>query len=289
MEYAYYPGCTLETTSKSYDVSTRACAEVLKIKLEEMRDWNCCGATATSSVNGLLYHTLNARNLAIAEKMGRDVCVPCSACFKNLNSTRKYLIDNSKAKENVNTALKEEELKFTGTAKARHLLDICVNDVGLKAIGSLAKKPLKGLKVATYYGCQIIRPQNEFDDPENPTLFEKLIEALGAEAVNYPLKTRCCGASLIITKNEVALKMVKNLLKCATDNKADCIVCNCPLCQLNLDAYQNSVNKTFGTNFRIPVLYFTQLMGVAFGIAKKKLGIGDEFVSATELLREIVR
>lgn len=288
MEYAYYPGCTLETTSKSYDVSARACARALNIKLEEMRDWNCCGATATGSVNRLVYYTLNARNLAIAERMGRDVCVPCSACFKNLYSTRKLLVESAKAKGEVNEALKEEGLQFDGTSKVRHFLDICINDVGLEAIRSQVKKPLKGLRVATYYGCQIVRPQNEFDDPENPTLFEKLIEALGAEAVNYPLRTKCCGASLIITKNEIASKMIKNLLECASENKADCIVCNCPLCQLNLDAYQSSVNKAYGTNFSIPVLYFTQLMGISFGLKMNELNLGKEFVQAKRVLSKYV-
>lgn len=286
MEYAYYPGCTLETTSKSYDISARACARAMDLRLEEMRDWNCCGATATGSVNRLVYYTLNARNLAIAERMGRDVCVPCSACFKNLHSTRKALAESAKTKGKVNEALKEEGLQFEGTSKVRHLLDICINDVGLEKIASRVTKPLKGLRVATYYGCQIVRPQNEFDDPENPTLFEKLIESLGAEAVEYPLKTKCCGASLIITKNEIALKMVRNLLKCASENKADCIVCNCPLCQLNLDAYQGHVNKAYGTAFAMPVLYFTQLMGIAFGLGMKELDIGKEFVQATKLLSQ---
>lgn len=284
MKYAYYPGCTLETTSDSYDISTRSCAGALKIGLSEMEEWNCCGATASSSVDELLSNTINARNLAIGEKMGCDIVVPCSACFKNLHSTRKNLLADEKLKIKVNTALKEDNLKFSGTGKVRHLLDICVNDVGLDTIKSLVKKPLKGLKTATYYGCQIVRPENEIDNAENPTIFENLIEALGSTTTNYTLKTKCCGASLIITKNDVALTLVKNLLQSAMDGDADCIVCACPLCQLNLDAYQSNVNKTFKLNFKLPILYFTQLMGVAFGIPLAKLGIGKEFVSAERLL-----
>lgn len=288
MEYAYYPGCTLETTSDSYDTSTRACSNALNITLEDMPDWNCCGATAIPSVDQLLSKTINARNIAIGEKMGRDIVVPCSACFKNLLSTRTQLTQDADAREKVNSALKEDGLKFNGTSKVRHLLDVYINDVGLDTIKAQVKKPLKGLNVATYYGCQIVRPENEFDNPESPTLFEKLIESLGATAVNYPLRTKCCGGSLIATKNEIALKLVKNLLKCAADNKADCIVCACPLCQLNLDAYQHNVNKTLKTGFNIPVLYFTQLMGVAFGIPTNRLGLGKEFVSATEILSKYV-
>lgn len=284
MKYSYYPGCTLETSATSYEDSTKTCSMLLGIEFEEIPDWNCCGATANNSVDHIVANTLVARNIALAEPMKNDIVAPCSACFKNLHETNRYLKEDATIRDKINLALAEDDLKVNGILRIRHLLDVFVNDVGIEAIKAKVKKPLKDLKVATYYGCQIVRPENDFDSMENPTKFEELISALGATNVNFPLRLKCCGASLIITNNKVALELVKNILKCAVENGADCLVTACPLCQLNLDAYQKNVNREFGTNFQLPILYFTQLMGVAFEQPLDKLGIGKEFVGAASLL-----
>jgi heterodisulfide reductase subunit B2 len=176
-------------------------------------------------------------------------------------------------------------LKYTpGSVKVRHLLEVFAENGGFARIQKLVTNPLKGLKIAPYYGCQIVRPRVEFDDPDQPVMMDQLLSVLGAEVTYYPVKTRCCGASLMGSNEPAALRMCKNLLLCAQQNQADCIVTLCPLCQMNLDAFQKKVNKTFGTAFEIPVLYFTQMMGLAMGIGSKALGFGREIVKADQLL-----
>jgi heterodisulfide reductase subunit B2 len=278
-EYAYFPGCSLEKTAISYHLSALETTKKLGIKLKELEDWNCCGATTYFYIDELLAYTLCARNLAIAEKTGLDVVAPCSACYKNMFFTAQTLKKDEDLAEHVNFALEEDELHYNGTVNVKHLIEVFSQDVSTEEIKSKVSNPLEGIKVAPYYGCQIVRPQKEKEDVEQPQFFEEILSAIGATPVNYPLKMRCCGGSLMISSRTAALNMVRNLLKCAVDSQADVIATACPLCQLNLEAYQVQVNSEFGTNFSFPVVYFTQLIGMAFGITKKKLGIGKEFVS----------
>lgn len=284
MKYTYFPGCSLEGANKSFDMSAKIISKLLNIELEELEDWNCCGATSTSCANEILTYTLCARNIAIAEKKDCDVAIACSGCYKNLHTTNEFLRENPDIKEKINLALKEDNLTFKGKNKIKHLLDIVIKDVGLENVKKHIKVPLDGLKVATYYGCQTLRPLNDYGKYENPTHFEELIKTLGATPVHYPLKTVCCGATMILTHVDIALKLVKNLIQCAYDNGAEMIITPCPMCQLNLDAYQKRVNKMFNTNYSMPVVYFTQLMGVAYGQPLKKLGIGQEIIPAKKVL-----
>jgi heterodisulfide reductase subunit B len=283
--YAYYPGCSLESLAQGYNLSTIEVAGALGLELNEIKDWNCCGATAYFPVDELLAHTLVARNLALAEKDGMsDFVAPCSACYKNAYFTNKYLRQDHDLAEHINYALEADHLHVDGSLQVRHLIEVFLQDVGLEAIRRQVSRPLKGLKVAPYYGCQLLRPRKDHEDTEDPRFFEDLLSAIGAEPVPYASKTRCCGGSLIVTNRKAALDMVRILLEDAAAHHADVIATVCPMCNVNLEVYQSQVNREFGTEFSVPVMYFTQLMGVAFGLRQDRLGIGKEMVSGTPLL-----
>ena len=284
--YTYFPGCSSSHGgSKAYDWSLQAVAEVLDVELIELEDWNCCGATPYTSVNELASLGASARNLALAEKKGLDLVTPCSACFVILNRTNGYLKEYPELRAKVDEALAAGGLKYNRTVKVRHILDVFANDVGYETIAAKVKTNLGGLKIAPYYGCQIVRPGPSFDHPEFPTSLDRLVQSLGAEATPFPLKARCCGGSLIISEEKVALEFIHKLLASACGNGAECLVTVCPLCQTNLDVYQNRANKKYKTRFNLPILFFTQLMGVAFGIDGKTLGLGNEIVPARVLAK----
>lgn len=286
--YAYYPGCSLETMAGSYHVSAVEVADRLSVELEEIEDWNCCGATAYSSVDELLAQVLSTRNLAIAESSGRtDVVAPCSACFKNLFFANQHLADDPDLMEHMNYALEADDLHYDGGVQVHHLLGLFTDEVGLDAIREKVVAPFEGLKVAAYYGCQItrpVKPGQTMDDVEAPHFFEDLLEVLGAEVVPFARRLQCCGASLIATARKAALSMLRELLQSAVSAGADVIATACPLCQINLEAYQREVNHEHGTDFEMPVMYFTQLMGLALGATEKQLAIGSEVVSVEKVL-----
>ena len=283
-EYAYFPGCSLEKMAISYHMSALEATKKMGIKLTELDDWNCCGATTYFYIDELLAYTLSARNLAIAEKTGLDVVAPCSACYKNMYFSAAHLKKDADLAEHVNFALEEDDLHYNGTVNVKHLIEVFSHDVTSDEIKSKVTHPLEGIKIAPYYGCQIVRPQKEDEDVEQPQFFEEILSAIGATPVNYPLKMRCCGGSLILSSRTAALSMVRNLLQCAIDSQADIIATACPMCQVNLECYQQQVNMEFGTNYSFPVMYFTQLLGLAFGVSKKKLGIGKEFIAIAPAL-----
>jgi heterodisulfide reductase subunit B len=283
-QYAYYPGCSLESLAKSYHQSAIESCRELGVELKEIEDWNCCGATAYFHADELLAYSLVARNLAKAEKAGLDFVAPCSACYKNAYFTNAYLKEDPDLAEHINYALEADNLHVDGTLNVRHLIEIFIEDVGLEEIEAKVTNPLKDLRVAPYYGCQLIRPRKNDENTEDPQYFEKLLSAIGAEPIDYGTKTRCCGGSLIITNREAALDMIRNLLLDAVKNEADVIATTCPMCNVNLEVYQRQVNREFGTDFSIPAMYFTQLIGSALGIASNRLGIGRELVSAAPAL-----
>ena len=225
-----------------------------------------------------------ARNLALAEKTGLDLVTPCSSCFVTLYGANRHLKENPRLMKRVNEALAVGNLEYKGTVRVRHLTEVLVNDVTPEVISGKVKQSLNGLKVAPYYGCQVLRPGPGFDHPESPQSLDRLIESLGATATPFPLKARCCGGSLIISEENVALGLVQKLLESASSNGAECIATVCPLCQTNLDVYQKRVNKKFKTNYNLPVLFFTQLMGVAFGIDSRVLGVEKGIVPAQKVL-----
>jgi heterodisulfide reductase subunit B2 len=275
MKYLYYPGCSLKSSGKSYEESLLAVLRKLNVPIEEINDWNCCGATNYMSINEKNAISLIARNFALAEQQdkGAHIIAPCSACYMGLLKTQNYLDNEPGLKESVNENLKKANLAIENKAVVRHPLDVFINDIGLNAISDTVNEPLKGLRVASYYGCQLVRPFSTFDDARDPHTMDDIAKALGAEPVDWSLKTRCCGGSMTSTVAQIGLRLNYLLLKEAKMRGANVIITSCPLCQFNLECFQEKISKKFGEDVRIPVMYFTQLMGIAFGIYEKTLGL----------------
>ncbi len=273
MNYLYYPGCSLEGTAKEYDLSTRAFLDAAGAVLVELADWTCCGASAAEATSATLALALPARNLALAEREapGKDVLAPCSACYLNLKKAS-MKAQAPAVMAAVNEVLKEEDLRLHLTARPRHLLDILANDIGPEAIHALVRHPLDGLVVAPYYGCQCLRPYPVFDDPERPQSMAPLITAVGARVHPWEMGGRCCGASHMSTKIDVGLDLVAAILHAAKG--ADAIVTVCPMCQMNLEAYQQKASARYGSPLQISILYLPQLLGLAAGLSARDLGIG---------------
>ncbi|MFA5264955.1 MAG: CoB--CoM heterodisulfide reductase iron-sulfur subunit B family protein [Opitutaceae bacterium] len=286
MKYSYFPGCSLKGLGRAYEESLLPVMRHLGAEVTELDDWNCCGATAYMSVDERKACVLAARNLAIAEKAGsHDLITPCSACYLVLNKAKHNMADFPEIGQAVHRALDCAKLTYSGNTAVRHPLDVLVNDVGLDVIKEKVVRPLKGLKVAPYYGCQLVRPYSTFDNAWNPTTMDRLLATLGAEVVPFPLKTKCCGGSLTGTVPEAGLRLTCILLKEAVRRGADVIATLCPLCQFNLDAYHDQIAKKWGPA-RIPTVYFTQLMGLAFGMSEKQLGLKRNFVRMKPLPKE---
>lgn len=281
MKYAYFPGCSLKGLGRSYEESLLPVMRHLGVELEELEDWNCCGATAYMSVDEGKACVLAMRNLALAEKSGRQqLLAPCSACYLGLNKAQHAVQDYPQIRQTVDRALATANLRYSGNLPVRHPLDMLINDVGLDAIKQKVVRPLKGLKVAPYYGCQIVRPYATFDDQANPTTMDRLLEALGATLVRYPLKTKCCGGSLTGTLPQAGLKLAYILLREAQKRGANALVTVCPLCQFNLDGYHAAIEAKWEP-VRVPTLYFTQLMGMAFGLPESDLALNRAAIPFT--------
>ena len=288
MKYAYYPGCSLEKNAAAYGDSFQAVARALSQELVELEDWNCCGASEYFSLDPLPAYALLARNLALVPKDISDLVAPCSMCYLNLYKTEHNMGLYPQLNGDVNSALAEAQLAYKpGSVRVRHALDILVNDVGLEKIAAQVKQPLRGLKLAPYYGCLIVRPAHEFDNPEHPETLDRLIATLGATVIDHPLKAACCGGHMPQVSPETAYRLIHELISTAAERGADALVTLCPMCQLNLDAYQTQANKLFGTHESMPVLYFTQMMGLAFGLPAKEMGFGQELVSANAMLAKL--
>jgi heterodisulfide reductase subunit B len=282
--YSYFPGCSAESTGLGLGLSAKAIAKPLDFELIEIEDWNCCGSTPYGSLAEEESIVVAARNLALAEKMGFDVVTPCSSCFVTLAKANRHLQEHPKMLAQVNEALAVAGLEYKGSLRIRHLVDVLVNDVTPEFIATKFKKGLEGLKVAPYYGCQLVRPQYGLDETEFPHTLDRLVECLGAEAVDFPLKARCCGGSLTLSEEDKVLELMRRLLQSAARNGAQCLVTPCPLCQTNLDAYQGKVNARFKTDYKIPVLYITQLIGLALGIGAELLGLNTNIVSPRDII-----
>jgi len=286
-DYFLYSGCSLEASGVHYLISLEAVAKPLGINLKEIPDWNCCGASiAYVGGNELSVEVLAARNLAIAEANGGlDIVAPCSSCYIVLNKVNHKLQEKPALLAEVNEVLAEGGLKYSGRIKVRHLLDVLFHDAGPEKIKSLVKKPLTGVKVGGYVGCQTVRPFGEYDSVEQPTVQDRLIQALGAEAVPFPNKIRCCGSGLFLTELESCFELARDILKDAIDHGAQIISTACPMCQMNLEAYQKKINKALGTHFNIPVVFITQLMAVAFGLGNKAAALDRLLISAGQVLK----
>ncbi len=281
MDYSYYPGCSLHSTGVAYDDSMRATFAALGAGLIELDDWNCCGATAYMSVKETVACSVSARNLALVEQTGLDLIAPCSACWCVLNKTRKFMHELPELRQNVETALREAGLSCKFESAVRHPLEVIVNDFGVDQLVARQKRSLNGLRVACYYGCQIVRPALAIDDDaEVPMVLDDLLAGLGAQPVPYPPKARCCGGMLVATFEDVAAKLCDELASWARVENADCIVTTCPLCHANLELLQEKAKAGNGTERApLPVLYFTQLIGVALGCSPEQVGLDHNFTA----------
>jgi len=297
MKYIFYPGCSQESSALEYKTSTLAVLKELGAEVEELGDWTCCGASVASVMSDLLGVVLPARNLALAEQASlpqaggteggrRDLLTVCSACYTNFRRTAAAIASQPRLLDTINQALEVEGLTYHGTVQARHVLDVLANDFGPEAIAAQVRRPLTGLIVALYYGCQTVRPYSPFDDDQRPTSMVGILEALGATVYRHNYEASCCGTSLLTTKLEVGLQMVGAILEAC--EPADCIVTVCPMCHMNLDSYQDKVSQVMGRPVRIPVLFLPQLMGLAFGLPENKLMFRRHVVSVGPVLERLM-
>lgn len=285
MKYSYYPGCSAHASGKEYNASLTAVCQILDIELIEVPDWNCCGATPAATTRPALSKALAGRNLAIAAETALDLMTPCSACYKNIRGAALKLQEDDVARVELEGVLGHRSL--SRIPPVRHPIDIFWNDLALNNLP--VKRPLKGFKVASYYGCLISRPKGGFDDPEEPRSMDDLMEAVGAEAVDWDYKTKCCGGAVFIPRKQIALELTGKILAKARDAGADVITVACPFCHLLLDMYQEKALQQVGADFRLPILYFSQLMGIALGLDDEPLELKGNVVSPFPVLERIKR
>lgn len=282
--YAYFPGCSAHGTAKEYDQSTRSVCARLEIELREIPEWICCGASPAHAVNPLLSLSLAAKNLDLSP--ANRIVTGCAACFNRFKTTLYTLQHDRPLWERVRQIVQPAKLNGNDFRIA-HLLEVICEDFGLDNLKERVVKPLNSLKVACYYGCLLVRPPKvmAFDDPDNPTKMDDLMKAIGAEPVEWEFKTECCGAFHAIPHPEIVLTLTSKILQAAKDASADVISVACPMCQINLDLRQLDLKKQ-GKNFDIPVLYFTQILGLALGIAENELGLDRLIIDPRPKLRE---
>ncbi len=284
LNYAYYPGCSLHASANEYDLSTRALFDALNIGLQEIPDWFCCGATPAHNVDELLSLSLCAKNMDMAEKVAPEMAVACASCFSRMKFTRHILSGNETKRRQVEKAI---DAPVTLSGNVKHILDILARDFGLKQLATAVKKPLQGLKVACYYGCLLTRPPEvpNLDDCEAPTIMEDLLHTAGAETVQWTHRMECCGANFTLSRPAVVIQLTNAILESARAAGADCIMVGCPLCHGNLDIRQEEIEDKHHTSYRLPVLYITQLLGLAAGLPAEKLGLDSQMVDPRPLLK----
>ena len=283
MNYGYYPGCSLTGTAKEFDSSVRAVLSKFNIKFDEINDWSCCGATSAHATSHLLSVALPAKNLLLAKKQGMEkVFAPCAACFNRLIVSQQELENNKNIKLKVEDLLDE---KYSSSPEVLNIVQLFHN-IGLKEITAQKQADLSGLKIACYYGCLLVRPNDiSNDDTEEPHMMEEVVSAAGAKTVKWNFKTECCGASHSIAHTEIVEKLSKKIIDDAEKNGADLIVVACPMCHSNLDMRQLNIKKHNPEHKTIPVLYLTQLVGLALGIKENELGLNLHFIDPMPLLK----
>jgi heterodisulfide reductase subunit B len=281
MKYLYYPGCSSKGTSRAYEESLLNVCRKLGVELQEVEDWNCCGATSVIAVNKVLAFTLSARNLALAESNGTEMVTPCPSCWLMLTKVNKAFHEGAALADRVKQALAAGGLTYNGTVNVRHLLDFLVNVVGVEKVGKAVTNPLKGYRVAPYYGCQIVRPYAESDDTYNPQNMEKLIEALGGEVAPFEGKTACCSGAMMATRKKTGVEMSGEIIKNIKRARANLVVTPCPLCQLNLELAEFDEKQPWKET-ELPVLNLAQLVGLGLGLTPKELGFSRSILPGVE-------
>lgn len=293
---AYYPGCALEGSGGPYDRSTRAIVKALGLSMEDLTDWNCCGAMEVKNVHPMLQTYMSARNLAIAtHRMGYDtVMAPCNGCYHNLKKAEYDLSTSPEALDTVQAlARKAGDPVYDGQARTVHLLEWLIEAVGTEGIKARIVKSLNGLKVANYYGCMYTRPRQIFPEKDRgpgsesthkPHFMDDLLAAAGAVNMDYPLKTACCGGAHTLSDSDTSTQLVLNLLQAAEQCGAEVIATECPTCHSGLEMHQIRAETQFGIRTEVKVLYFTQLLGLALGISARKLAIHENVSDSLDLL-----
>jgi heterodisulfide reductase subunit B len=278
VKYTYYPGCTSETTAVEFGLSTEAVCEALSVELIELDDWNCCGASSAHSINHELGLALPGRNVALAQEAGRDMIIPCPACYQHCRDADIKMREDEAWREKMERLL---DFRYRGKVRARHLLEVLSSDLDEDEVERKVTRPLKGLKVASYYGCVLVRPPEltGWDDPEHPVTMDRLMAVLGAEPVDWSYKVDCCGASLTLSRGEIVARLSTKIARGAVEAGADCIVSACGMCEINLDTRQTLQKK-------MPIFYFTELMALAFGLPKVEKWLGRHSVDPRPLLRD---
>ena len=299
MKIPYYPGCTLHERALDFDKASRECARALDIELDELETWTCCGAVFPLTTDSVMEILAGVRNLAYAARQGDKVVTLCSFCYNVLKRTNYalradpekrekanlFLRADTETRENIGSYLKED---YLGQVEVLHYIEMLRDVVGFDKVRDRVKTDLSGLKVAPYYGCMLLRPKKEmeFDDPEQPQVFEDLLNSMGCDVVDFPMKTECCGGFQVARDEETAVACSQTIVNSASRRDADLIVTTCPLCRYNLDALQKKMEKRV-TGFRsIPVIYFTQLLGIALGIDDEYLDFSDNYVDPRPVLAE---
>ncbi len=292
-QYAFYPGCSSQkgASASNFPTSIGLLCDKLELQLNEIPDWNCCGASIAYGEGGELPRlAVSARNLSLAEKSlpGQDLVSGCPACWLASRETVERLHESESLLADTKEALREGGLEFKNEVRARHMVEVLIEDIGFEAMKAPVVKPLEGLKVAGYVGCQTNRPFGiDGESFENPMYLDKMVETVGAEAVAYDQKVTCCGGALAFSEPEKAQKQIRDIVESAYDNGADMIVTPCQLCQANVEVYQNQINSKHGTKLNMPVVYYSQLMSVAYGGSAKDAGL-DGLVIRAEKLEKFV-
>jgi heterodisulfide reductase subunit B2 len=287
MKYAYFPGCSLEGTAKDFGESTAAVCRALGIEYEEVPDWVCCGATPAHTYNEALGVALSVRTMINAKAVSNRMMVLCASCFNRCKTANEVMKTRPELRAEVEAAVGEP---YAGDVEVVHLLEILDREYGLDKLKAKIVRPLAGLKVACYYGCLLVRPPKimKLDDPENPTIMERIVGATGATAIaDWSHKVECCGASFAMSRTDVVVRCVNEILKSARAAGADALVVACPLCQAKCDMREEEANQAYGEHHEMPILYFTQLLGLALGLEPKALGLQRLMVSADKLLDKL--
>jgi len=293
-QYAFYPGCSSQkgASASNYLNSFGYMCEKLEIQLNEIPDWNCCGASIGYAEGGELPRlVLSARNMAIAEKEmpGQDMVTGCPACWLALREAKGRFEEHGGMKTDANEALKEVNLTYQGSVKPRHMVEVLIEDIGYDGLKSKVVRPLNGVKIAGYVGCQTNRPFGIAGESfENPQYLDKMIETVGAEPVPYDQKVTCCGGALAFSEPEKAFKQIRDIVESAYDHGAELIATPCQLCQANVELYQAEINKKYGTKFNMPVVFYSQLLGVAYGGDLKQTGLDGQVIRA-EALEKLIK
>ena len=271
MKYAYYPGCSSHSTARDMHESASAVARALGIELVEIDDWSCCGATAAHQTDRVLAASLPAANLLLAQRMGLDTVVTCAACYSRMKAANHEVTSSPDMRKKVADAVGQS---YDGSVAVRHLIEVLLEDVGIPNLKKRLARSLNGLKVASYYGCLLVRPHDitGFDDAENPTSLDRLVEAMGGEGVDWSCKVDCCGGGLNLTRTDVVVRLSNSIIDMGRASGADCIAVACPMCQASLDLRQNEMKGGAGKG-RLPIVYITQLLGLCLGIGPGELGL----------------